>query len=94
MIQVRDLVKSFGGHAVLRGLNLDVVQGERLALVGPNGAGKTTLLRILAALSKPTEGSVQVAGMDLGEGQARRVVMTLSSSSCHYRAPVCPFPWS
>ena len=68
MIRVRGLVKSFGGHAVLRGLDLDVGRGECLALVGPNGAGKTTLLRILAALSKPTAGSVHVAGTDMGEG--------------------------
>jgi len=68
MIRVRGLVKSFGRHAVLRGLDLDVNRGECLALVGPNGAGKTTLLRILAALSKPTAGSVQVAGTNLGEG--------------------------
>jgi heme ABC exporter ATP-binding subunit CcmA len=68
MIQVRGLVKSFGGHVVLRGLDLDVESGECLALVGPNGAGKTTLLRILAALSKPTAGSIRIAGSDLQEG--------------------------
>ena len=64
MIQVRGLVKSFGDHTVLKEINLDVVPGERLALVGPNGAGKTTLLRILAALSKPTAGIVRIAGRD------------------------------
>lgn len=67
MIHVRGLVKSFGDHVALRGIDLDVDRGERLTLVGPNGAGKTTLLRILATLSKPTEGSVQFGGMDLGD---------------------------
>jgi len=68
MIQVRKLVKSFGDHLVLREVDLDVAQGECLALVGPNGAGKTTLLRILAALTKPSAGSVRLAGFDLADG--------------------------
>jgi heme exporter protein A len=86
MIRVRGLVKSFGGHAVLRGLELDVDQGECLALVGPNGAGKTTLLRILAALSKPTAGTIQVAGTDLGEGaiSVRRQIGFLSHEPLLY----------
>lgn len=62
MITVRKLVKRFGPKVVLRGLNFDVEQGEFVALLGPNGAGKTTFLRILASLSRPTLGDVQVAG--------------------------------
>jgi heme exporter protein A len=65
MIEVRDLVKSFGGKMALDGLDLDVAEGEFLTLVGPNGAGKTTLIRILATLTRPTRGSVRVAGCDL-----------------------------
>jgi heme ABC exporter ATP-binding subunit CcmA len=65
MIHASGLTKSFGDHAALRGVDLDVGRGERLTLVGPNGAGKTTLLRILATLSTPTSGSVQIAGLDL-----------------------------
>jgi heme exporter protein A len=86
MIQVRGLTKSFGRTAVLRGLDLDVGEGECLALVGPNGAGKTTLLRILAALSKPTAGTVQVAGIDLQEGAipARRQIGFLSHEPLLY----------
>jgi heme exporter protein A len=68
MIHVRGLVKSFGHHTVLNGIDLDVSPGECLALVGPNGAGKTTLLRILATLSRPTAGSVRVAETDLENG--------------------------
>jgi heme exporter protein A len=65
MIEVRKLVKRFGLKPVLRGLDLKVEQGEFVALLGPNGAGKTTLLRILATLSRPTMGSVQIAGFEL-----------------------------
>jgi heme exporter protein A len=65
MIEVRGLVKSFGSKVALEGVDLDVAEGEFLTLVGPNGAGKTTLIRVLATLTRPTEGSVRVAGYDL-----------------------------
>ncbi len=65
MIEVRDLVKSFGSKVALEGVDLDVAEGEFLTLVGPNGAGKTTLIRILSTLTRPTRGSVRVAGCDL-----------------------------
>lgn len=86
MIRVRGLVKSFGRHSVLRGLDLDVGKGESLALVGPNGAGKTTLLRVLAGLSKPTAGRVHVAGTDLAEGATavRRQIGFLSHEPLLY----------
>jgi len=69
MIKVRKLVKRFGLKTVLRGMDFYVEQGEFVALLGPNGAGKTTFLRILASLSRPTMGQVQVAGYYL-PGQA------------------------
>ena len=65
MIEVHGLVKSFGSKAALRGVDLDVANGEALTLVGPNGAGKTTFIRILATLTRPSKGSVRVAGCDL-----------------------------
>lgn len=67
MIQVKKLVKRFGPITVLRELDFEVRSGEFVALLGPNGAGKTTLLRILASLSKPTSGLVQVASCRLPE---------------------------
>jgi heme exporter protein A len=86
MIHVRGLVKSFGDHVVLRGIDLDVGKGECLALVGPNGAGKTTLLRILATLSRPTAGSVRVAETDLVDGAVpvRRQIGFLSHEPLLY----------
>jgi heme exporter protein A len=73
MIRIRGLEKSFGSHRVLRGIDLDVAQGDCLALIGPNGAGKTTLLRILATLSRPNAGSIQLDGIDLNaDAQASR----------------------
>lgn len=67
MIEVRGLVKSFGHKAVLKGIDLQVADGQFLTLVGPNGAGKTTLIRILATLSKATRGTVLMDGFDLAE---------------------------
>lgn len=64
MIQVRGLVKSFGNAVALRGVDLDVADGEFLAVVGPNGAGKTTLIRVLATLSRPTAGEMRIGGLD------------------------------
>jgi heme exporter protein A len=65
MIRIQKLIKRFGSKTVLRGLDFEVRQGEFVALLGPNGAGKTTFLRILASLSRPTLGVVQVAGYSL-----------------------------
>jgi heme exporter protein A len=65
MVIVHKLFKRFGSKTVLRGLDFQVRQGEFVAILGPNGAGKTTFLRILATLSRPTLGAVQVAGYAL-----------------------------
>ena len=65
MITVKKLVKRFGLKAVLRGVDFEVQTGEFVALLGPNGAGKTTFLRILASLSRPSLGEVNVAGFRL-----------------------------
>lgn len=65
MIEIQGLTKSFGHTHALRGVDLQVAEGEFLTIVGPNGAGKTTFLRILATLLKPTRGFVRINGLDL-----------------------------
>lgn len=65
MITVKKLIKRFGPKVVLRGLDFEVESGEFVALLGPNGAGKTTFLRILASLSRPAMGTVNIAGYQL-----------------------------
>ena len=57
-LAARGLTKSFGGRAILRGLDLDVEAGSRIGILGPNGGGKSTLLRIVAGLDHPDAGTV------------------------------------
>jgi heme exporter protein A len=76
MIQVKKLVKRFGLKTVLRGLDFQVAQGEFVALLGPNGAGKTTFLRVLSSLSRPSQGTVTLAGFAL-PAQSAAVRQTL-----------------
>ncbi len=65
MIETHALVKAYGLHVVLRKLDLTVERGQFVALLGPNGSGKSTLLRLLAALSKPTAGTIKIGGWEL-----------------------------
>lgn len=71
IIRIRGLDKTFfrGKEKldVLQGLDLDVPKGAFEALMGPSGSGKTTLLNLIAGLDRPTRGSLEVAGKDLGK---------------------------
>jgi putative ABC transport system ATP-binding protein len=63
-LRLRGVAKRYGAVAALRGIDLDVVRGELVAVVGPSGSGKTTLLQIMGTLDRPTEGSVELDGYD------------------------------
>src|SRR3954470_15768796 len=69
LVTIRDLHKVFqrGGQRidVLQGVNLDIPEGDFLALMGPSGSGKTTLLNLMGGLDSPTEGSIEVEGVDI-----------------------------
>ena len=64
---VRGLSKSFGGRAVLTRVDLDVFEGEVVALFGPNGVGKTTLLRCVVGAETPDSGEVLLDGAPLDD---------------------------
>jgi polar amino acid transport system ATP-binding protein len=65
VVSITDLNKSFGSNHVLRGIDLEVLQGEVVCIIGPSGSGKSTLLRCVNMLEKPTGGTIVVLGHDL-----------------------------
>ena len=65
---LQDVVKRYpGGVDALRGVSLEIPDGDQVALVGPSGSGKTTMLTIMGTLERPTSGSVRVADRDVVE---------------------------
>jgi polar amino acid transport system ATP-binding protein len=69
-IELRGLHKAFGPNAVLRGIDLQVAQGEVICVIGPSGSGKSTLLRCINRLEEPTEGVVLIEGEDITDPDA------------------------
>lgn len=67
ILQVRGLHKKFGDLLVLRGLDLDVHPGERIAIIGGSGSGKSTFLRCLNFMEMPTEGQIVLDGKRIGK---------------------------
>jgi branched-chain amino acid transport system ATP-binding protein len=65
MLEVRDLQVAYGAAPALRGITLDVRNGELLCVVGPNGAGKTTLINTIAGLQRARSGRMTIDGHDL-----------------------------
>ena len=75
-IKINRIHKHFGALHALKGIDLNIEQGEFFALLGPNGAGKSTLINILAGLIKPSSGDISVLGFDVVEQyrQARQLL--------------------
>ncbi|MDA3903990.1 MAG: amino acid ABC transporter ATP-binding protein [Desulfuromusa sp.] len=65
MIEIKDLIKNFGNLKVLKGINLEITQGEVTVIMGPSGSGKSTLLRCINRLEDITSGTVIVDGHDV-----------------------------
>jgi branched-chain amino acid transport system ATP-binding protein len=74
MLEVRDVSAGYGAIQVLRGVSLDVAQGEIVALLGSNGAGKSTLNNVLSQIIPPICGSVQFDGEEIRHASPVRVV--------------------
>ena len=83
-LAVKGLAKRYGKVQALRGIDLEVEEGELVGLLGPNGAGKSTLVKIACGLVRPSAGSAQVNGARAGSSKAR--------SSLGYLAELFRFP--
>ncbi|MFO1090729.1 MAG: amino acid ABC transporter ATP-binding protein [Hyphomicrobiales bacterium] len=70
LLKIEGLKKDFGTLTVLRGVDLELRQGQKMALIGPSGSGKTTLLRCINRLEVPTAGHIHLDGELIGERQA------------------------
>lgn len=67
MIKAQGLTKKYGDFVALKDASFELKEGEVVGLLGPNGAGKTTLLRILVGFLKPTNGEIEIEGMDVNK---------------------------
>lgn len=64
-ISLRNVIKTFGDFTAVKGLDLEIAQGEFFSLLGPSGSGKTTVLRMVAGFDLPTSGRIDLAGVDV-----------------------------
>jgi branched-chain amino acid transport system ATP-binding protein len=78
ILATKDLGLDIGGATIVSGVELDVREGELLAVIGPNGAGKTTLFNLVSGLLRPTSGSIELDGVDVtGQAPFRRTRLGL-----------------
>jgi len=73
LLEVRDLVVSYGAIEALRGVSFDVREGEVVTIIGANGAGKSSLMKAVAGLVRPRSGSITLRGQELAGLPAHRV---------------------
>lgn len=86
MIEIRNIHKSFGSNAILRGIDLDVAKGSVVVILGPSGSGKTTFLRCLNALEMPQQGTVAFGGsnplkIDFARNPSKKDILALRRKS-------------
>lgn len=86
MIEIRNIQKSFGDNAILRGIDLDIHKGEVVVILGPSGSGKTTFLRCLNALEMPEQGSISFNQNDpltvnFAEKPSKKAILALRRKS-------------
>ena len=85
-IEVRGVSKAYGRSIALNEISLSVPWGKALTVFGPNGSGKTTLIKVLATLSKPDAGTINIAGLDARRdgSYARRLVGVMTHDPLLY----------
>ena len=88
-IEITGLYKQFTGKRMtkvdaLKGLDLEIAQGEVFGFLGPNGAGKSTTIKLVMGLLRPTSGSASIMGIDAGQSESRRQVGYLPENPAFY----------
>jgi len=88
MIRLRDLAKSYGAQTAVRGISLEIPDGELVGLLGPNGAGKTTTIRMMTGMLTPTSGTAEIEGADVVKDPiaVKRVVGYVPESGALFEA--------
>lgn len=74
MIKLENVCKNFGDLQVLKDVNLEVKEGEKLVIVGPSGSGKSTTVRCMNFLEKPTSGHVYINGVELTSKNEQKII--------------------
>lgn len=89
-IELQGITKKFGANTALRGVDIDIKDGEFFVLLGQTGAGKTTILRVIAGLEKPDAGKVMIEGQDATHWNAaeRDIALVLQQYSLYPRLTV------
>ena len=73
MLEVANLALSFSGVRALRGVTLEVAEGELLGIIGPNGSGKSTLFNVVSGIYAPDAGTVRLRGHNIAGGSPRSI---------------------
>ena len=79
MITIQNLNKYFGDLHVLKDINLEVKEGEKLVIIGPSGSGKSTLIRCINYLEEPTSGEITIAGTKVTKKNKTQMTRKYSS---------------
>ena len=74
LLSLKGVSKRYGGVQALTELNLDVAQGQLMAVIGPNGAGKSTLLNVMTGLTPPSAGSIQFGDAGIESMPTDRII--------------------
>ena len=73
VLSLRGVTRSFGRTEIIRGVDLDVIDGERHALIGPNGAGKSTLFNLISGRLRPSAGTIALRGADISDASPQSI---------------------
>ena len=83
VVHYEKISKAYGDLQVLKGIDLDIAPGEKVALIGPSGSGKTTMARLLMTLEEPTSGAIQVDGESLWQQRVKGKMVKANEKHLH-----------